>query len=207
MKKSRRGEREADGVGQNLARRRKKQAQSDKFRVGYTIAGESRQKRQAELERTRAHKKKQRRNRIAVAIASLLLVALVAAITTVSIHVAQQREEERQAEIEEALTPTVPIIDENASKSVSTRVTEFVAQLEQAAASYGLTVERVVLPFQKAREVHVYLMNHAEYYKMTIDRGSAVQAEDMSHMVNYLVEHEINCEYVDLRVKGRAYYK
>ena len=42
---------------------------------------------------------------------------------------------------------------------------------------------------------------------MTIDRGSAVQAEDMSHMVNYLVEHEINCEYVDLRVKGRAYYK
>ena len=122
-------------------------------------------------------------------------------------QVAADREAERLATEAQALTPTVDIVDENRSESVSSRVTEFVARLEQDAAQYGLEVDHVVLPFQKAREVRVYLKNHDEYFKMTIDRSSAVQAEDMSRMVQYLYKRNIDCEYVDLRVEGRAYYK
>lgn len=129
------------------------------------------------------------------------------AIVKISLDAAANREAEMRAELEESLTPTVPIIDQNASESVSSRVNEFVALLENDVIAYGLSVERVVLPAQKAREMHVYVVGRSEYYKMTLDRRSAVQAEDMSRMVKYLSEREIECEYVDLRVEGRAYYK
>lgn len=190
-----------------LPPRRRQKSQSNTYRVGYTIAGESRAKRQDELERAKAHKRKSRHNRVAIAIAVLLVVILIGVITTISIKIADRREAERLAEVQEALTPTVPILDENANTSISGRVKEFVARLEDDVTDYGLEVERVILPFQKAREVHIYLVGHVEYYKMTIDRSSAVQAEDMAAMVKYLAEKEIGCEYVDLRVKGKAYYK
>ena len=192
---------------ETLPPRRRQKSQSNTFRVGYTIAGESRAKRQDELERTKAHKRKSLHNRVAIAMAVLLVVILIGVITTISIKVADSREAERQAEIREALTPTVQILDENANTAISSRVTEFVARLENDVTDYGLKVERVVLPFQKAREVHVYLVGRTEYYKMTIDRSSAVQAEDMHAMVKYLDDREIVCEYVDIRVKGKAYYK
>lgn len=207
MKLFRSKEKIDDASIETLPPRRRQKSQSNAFRVGYTIAGESRAKRQDELERTKAHKRKNLHNRVAIAIAVLLVVILIGAITTISIRVANQREAERQAEIQEALTPTVPILDENANTEISSRVNEFVAHLQSDATDYGLEVERVVLPFQKAREVHVYLVGRTEYYKMTIDRSSAVQAEDMSAMVKYLDEKELSPEYVDIRVKGKAYYK
>ncbi len=196
-----------DASIETLPPRRRQKSQSNQFRVGYTIAGESRQKRQDELERTKAHKRKSRKNKVAIAVAVLLLVLLIGVITTISIKIADRREAERLAEIEEALTPDTPIFDENASQAISSRVTEFVAHLEDDVEDYNIELERVVLPFQKAREVHIYLKGHEEYYKMTIDRSSAVQAEDMSEMVRYLEERGLTPEYVDLRVKGKAYYK
>lgn len=182
-------------------------AADGKYRIGYTIAGESRQRRYSELERSRAHRKKHRRNGVAIAVVTVVLLAVAAVFAVMSLRLAEQREAERLAEMEAELTPTVAIIDENASEAVSARVTEFVAHLEADVKEYGLKVERVVLPFQKAREIHVYLEGRTEYYKMTIDRSSAVQAEDMAEMVKYLNGRGVVCEYVDLRVKGKAYYK
>lgn len=196
-----------DASIETLPPRRRQKSQSNTFRVGYTIAGESRAKRQDELERTKQHKRKSLHNKVAIAMAVLLVVILIGVITTISIKIADQREADRQAEIQEALTPTVQIFDENANTAISSRVTEFVAHLESDVKDYNLEVERVVLPFQKAREVHIYLVGRTEYYKMTIDRSSAVQAEDMAAMVKYLDEKAISCEYVDIRVKGKAYYK
>lgn len=196
-----------DASIEQLPPRRRQRSQSNNFRVGYTIAGESREKRRGELERTIAHRRKSLKNKAAIAVAVLLLVILIGVITTISINVANQREAERIAELQEALRPTVPILDENVGTEISSRIAEFVAHLEDDAADYGLEVERVILPFQKAREVHIYLRGRTEYYKMTVDRSSAVQAEDMSVMVKYLSERELAPEYVDIRVKGRAYYK
>jgi hypothetical protein len=42
---------------------------------------------------------------------------------------------------------------------------------------------------------------------MSVDRDTAVQAEDMAHMIRYLDEKGISCDYVDLRIEGKAYYK
>ena len=180
---------------------------NESFRIGRTIAGESRQKRQAELERADEHKRQNRKKRIIITLVVGFLLILSFLLLKIFMQVAADREAERLTTEAQALTPTVDIVDENRSESVSSRVTEFVARLEQDAARYGLEVDHVVLPFQKAREVRVYLKNHDEYFKMTIDRSSAVQAEDMSRMVQYLYSRNIDCEYVDLRVEGRAYYK
>ena len=53
----------------------------------------------------------------------------------------------------------------------------------------------------------VYFDGRKEYYKMTSERGSAVQIEDAERMMRYLDGKALAPEYVDLRVEGRAYYK
>ena len=80
-------------------------------------------------------------------------------------------------------------------------------ELEGDVRDMGQEIDHVVLPFQKAREVVVFLKGREEYYKLSLDRGTAVQSEDMARMLNYLDEAQLKVSYVDLRVEGRAYYK
>ena len=90
---------------------------------------------------------------------------------------------------------------------MSDRVKEFVVRLENDMKSEGMTIDRIVLPYQKARQIDVYVVGRKEYYKLSIDRDSAVQAEDLGRMSRYLDNKSISCEYVDLRVEGKAFYK
>ena len=115
--------------------------------------------------------------------------------------------EEDVWEMERVREPIAEIIDENAGGVVSARVKEFVVRLEDDLAYEGYKVLRVVLPFQKTRQVDVYLEDRVEYYKLSIDRGSAVSAEDVARMVRYLNAKELMVGYVDVRVEGKAFYK
>ena len=136
----------------------------------------------------------------------VVVLAIVAGfLIKTAIEIVQEQEDLNNPVV--VLEPTVPIIDENAGNNVSSRVSEFVARLENDADEYGFKVERVVLPLQKVRELDVYVEGRSEYYKLSLDRGSAVQAEDMSRMILYLNSKELKPGYVDLRVEGKAYYK
>ena len=161
--------------------------------------------RKAKSERLKERKRTKRKN-VATVFGVLTLIALVA---LVGVHYVSGLIEENNARsvVEETPEPTVDISDENAGTEISPRVKEFVANLEKDAAIEGLTVDHVILPLNKVREIHVFLSDRNEYYKMTIDRDSAVQAEDMGRMVRYLDQKKIKTEYVDLRVEGKAYYK
>ena len=54
----------------------------------------------------------------------------------------------------------------------------------------------------------VYIADFEGYFKLSLDRGVGVSAEDMDRMVRYLKKQGfIGVEYVDLRVEGKAYYK
>jgi hypothetical protein len=116
------------------------------------------------------------------------------------------KETEDVAVDEPGWMPTVEIVVEGGGE-VSERVSELVAKLERDFADLGFGVLRVVLPLGMSREVDIYLVDRVEYYKMSIDRGSAVQAEDAERMMRYLDERGLVVGYVDLRVEGRAYYK
>ena len=72
----------------------------------------------------------------------------------------------------------------------------------------GLTLNRVVVPIGKNREIDIYIDGYDEYYfKLNVDRETAVGAEDTKRMIAFLTERDLHPQYVDVRVKGKAYYK
>ncbi len=188
-----------------LPKRRQKK-QNDSYRIGRTIAGEAfSDERKAKLERIKERKKTKRKN-IGIVLGVLLLLTLVGIV--VGQYVADVIEENNaKKEVVEAPEPTVDISDENAGTEISARMKEFVVHLEDDVRSEGYKVDHVILPLNKVREIHVFIKKRSEYYKMTIDRSSAVQAEDMARMIRYLDKKKIKATYVDLRVEGKAYYK
>ncbi|GEM_PF-277301 len=178
----------------------------DSFRVGRAIAGDARRNTQEKLERLEDRKKLKIRN-VAI-LAALALLAGIIVYSCVNFYLKEQAR--RQAEIEASqppTEPTVPIFDENVGDNISTRVKEFVARLEDDTKDLDIKIERVVLPANMAREVDVYIEGRGERYKMSLDRDTAMQTEDMQRMMLYLEEKEIKCDYVDLRISGKAYYK
>lgn len=181
--------------------------QSNNYRIGRTLAGDA--KKTLEAKRARVNDQRKRKIKFAFVISVASLTAL--SVLFFAIHMTLKQKAERELALAEAQSfvkePTVAIVDENAGNNVSQRVKDFVYDLEGDLSAYGLAIDHVSLPLQKARELRIFIINRGEYYKMSLDRGSAVQAEDLSRMVKYLDDNGIAPEYVDLRVSGKAYYK
>lgn len=185
---------------------RRQGRQNENYRIGRTIAGDAfSDERKAKLERLKQRKKTKFKN-VSVVVGVVVLIALIGIVVSHYISELLAENKAKQTIVKEP-EPTVVISDDNPGTEISARVKEFVARLEKDAKIEGLEVDRVVLPLNKAREIHVYMKERNEYFKMTIDRGSAEQAEDMARMTRYLDKRKIKAEYVDLRVEGKAYYK
>ena len=187
---------------------RRRRVSDDSFTVGRTIAGASHRSHSMTMERQALRKKRKWR---AIAF-SFLILALMAAITLIVVsavtEIERVRNEENAVRERQAITPTVPVIDENAGGGeLSSRTREFIVHLESDAKDYGFEIDHNVVPFQKARQLFVFVKEREEYYKVSLDRSSAMQAEDMGRMMSFLDENGVKCSYVDLRVEGRAYYK
>ena len=178
---------------------------ANEFRVGRTIAGSTNDARRRNLEHIALRKRRQRRNAIIFILILLACGGLAFAITQYLDGIAKERE----AAMREAnpIEPTLPIVDENVGNNISQRTKSFIARLEADLKDFNLQGDHIVLPFQKAREIVVYIKNRKEYYKLSLERGSAVQAEDISRMITYLDGKNLKPKYVDLRVEGKAYYK
>ena len=173
------------------------------MKVGRTIAVEW-ERQESESERLAARKKAKTKKviKVLILVASLAVIIGIVAME-VSVWISNRAEEEKAAKIAQ---PTIEIIDE-AGTGITPRMKEYVGQLERDLVDVGLTANRAVVPAGKMREVHVFLNGHDYYIKMNIDRESAVSAEDAKRMVNYVTEHNITPEYIDVRVKGKGYYK
>ena len=175
------------------------------FRVGKTIAGSANESRKRNLEHIANRKRRQVRN----VIITVILLGAVAAVVIIFVNYLRDIAAEREAliAVDNPIVPTVTILDENVGNNLSERTKLFVARLEKDAKDFGKEIDHVVLPFQKARELDIYFKGRGEYYKMTMERGSAVQMEDAERMMRYLDGKDLHPSYVDLRVEGKAYYK
>ena len=71
----------------------------------------------------------------------------------------------------------------------------------------GLKVARVVIPRGSARYVEFYLDGRDYPFKAQITRDSGSQAHDIAVMARYVDSHNIQPEYIDCRVEGKAYWK
>ena len=192
-------------VGEPKQPERRRRDFDETYRVGRTYAGDAQKTREDKMARAADRKKRDIKN-IATVVGVVILVLLI--VVVVANYIADVVAEHEAATAPAApLEPTVTIVDENLGENISRRVKDFVARLEDDVAQYYLKIDHVVLPVQKAREVDIFIEGRTELYKMSLDRDSAMQAEDMHRMIMYLDQKEIKPSYVDLRVEGKAYYK
>ncbi len=68
-------------------------------------------------------------------------------------------------------------------------------------------VESLTIPAGVTREVDVKLKGEGYYFKANITRDVAAQVQDMQRVTGYLKQHNLNPQYVDIRVPGRAFYR
>ncbi len=191
------------------------------MRVGRTIS-EERERIESESERLAARELKKQREAVQTAI---LIVSVVALVVLGVISVKNLFSSTKKTETESSAkvyTPSVEIIDESGAK-LSRKMSEYVGMLEEDFKELDYTVTRVAIPAGMMREVDVYIRHNGSYtneagetvengelpyyFKMNIDRGSAVSAEDAMRMVRYLEERNLTPAYVDVRVEGKAFYR
>lgn len=183
----------------------RRQSKMKQMRLGQTIVAE-RERAESESARMQARKKAHRRQTT-----SILIVALMLAILGLVFYLGM-KEIWAPAELTNLETKNVyqikaEVVDEDHRNQISTRVQTYIAELEQDLQKLGLKVTKVVLPTGKSRELYVDIEGVEAYFKVNIDRGTAVSVEDMERMVRYLREQDLHPEYVDVRIEGKAYYK
>lgn len=171
-------------------------------KIGRTIAQEW-ERQESESERLAARKKGKTKKSLTIAtyVVGLLMVAIfvVTALSQI-IHPKEETEKEMK------YVPTVDIIDENGA-GVPNRMRDYIGQVERDFSDMGYSMTKAVVPAGKSREVDVYLLGIECYFKLNIDRDTAMSAEDAVRMSRYLEEQGVEAEYVDVRVEGKGYYK
>lgn len=180
-----------------------RKSQMKGMKAGQTIAAE-REWAESESERMLARKKQHRRQ-----ITSVLTVTLMACLLGLMAYMWMKEvgtEYKSGGDVAPVYEIQAEIVDEEQHGQISTRMKNYIANLEQALARSGRKVTKVTLPSGKSRELYIDVEGRQEYLKVSLDRGVTVTAEDAERMWKYLDEHDIHPNYVDLRVEGKGYY-
>lgn len=181
-----------------------KAAQQGRLKLGRTIVAE-RDKQETASERLLARKKAKNKKTMSILITiGVLLILFIFAAMTVREWL---RPKEYTEVVVEKYEPTVEILDEDSSNYITERMKEYIGRVERDFKDAGYTVTKAIIPAGKMREVDIYVEGRNEYYKMNLDRGTAMSVEDAVRMIEYLAKGGINASYVDVRIAGKAYYK
>jgi len=177
--------------------------------VGKTIATK-RAKPESDSERERVRKNLRKTKVIKVSV----VVLLIAGLGFLSARAFQEWYAwvtTKEEVIEIPKEPTIEIIDDmtgQVSHEFSTRIKEYIAELEEEFAILGYKVVRARIPADKTREVDLEIEGFSGLVKVSIDRNAAVEAEDAMRMMKYLEEQGITeVQYIDVRVERKGYYK
>lgn len=181
---------------------------------GRTI-GEKRERLETRNERAAARKKDKKKaaRRVFLTIAGFLV--LIGALGFLGWNFLKKEEPNPIPELTEPTAddyqPTIQIIDEDASAAegkITSRMEAYIGKLEHDFKDLGYTATKAVIPTGSIREVDFYLQDHPGFIKTTIDRDSAVTAEDADRLIRYLAGQGItDYQYLDVRLPGRAYWK
>lgn len=174
------------------------------MKLGRTIVAE-RERAESDSERMLARKKAHRKQRTSVMVVMLMGVILGLVLYIGVNEWEDERQEAANAPVEVEIRAQV--VDEDNRGQVSARTKTYIAQLEKDLADLGYVMTKVTLPTGMSRELYVDLEGRTEYYKVNLDRETAVTAEDIDRMVRYLEKNGVTPEYVDVRIEEKAYYK
>jgi hypothetical protein len=192
-----------------LARRRLNK--HSKIKSGRTIAS-AREHLETKNERMEARKKVKKRQtfRIGFTVALFVIVSGVVVFLVVLFlkNRAENEVETAPTAVVKTYKPTIEILNENTNSGITTRMSEYIGQLEADLRDQGITPVKAVVPATTVREVDFYIDGYNGFIKTTIDRGSGVTAEDTERMLRYLKEQGISdFTYIDVRIDGKAYWK
>ena len=178
--------------------------QRTRIKRGQTIAAE-REAAESESERMQARKQLKRKHRASVILVLLLMVVL-GGLGYVTMRDMVEDNNTLETNEEEAVV-AAEIVDEMGRDQISERTRQYIAQIEGDFKDLGYKVTRVTLPMNTSRELLVDLADQKPYFRVSLDRETAVSAEDAVRMLKYLNEHKLEPTYVDVRIEGKAYYK
>ncbi|MCL2444608.1 hypothetical protein FWD07_00620 [Candidatus Saccharibacteria bacterium] len=110
--------------------------------------------------------------------------------------------------------PQLTIIDDNhlnirlgETAIISNRFLEFVGRLVSDLQLLELTIYQARIPIGMTRQLNVHIDGYDHLFKLAIDRSPAEQAEDIKHLIYFLNTEGLRPEYLDIRIRGRAYYR
>lgn len=109
--------------------------------------------------------------------------------------------------------PSVQIVDNNgvqvsAGQAVASNgFLSFVGQVVGLSKEKGYIATQVIIPVTTTRQIELRLKDIPYSIKFVIDRPAGEQVEDMAQAVEWMKRHNLNPQYVDVRVSGKAFYK
>lgn len=181
--------------------------------AGRTIS-EAREKLETKNERAAARKKDKQKKAFRISFTTFGFIVLGIVLVILGINFLSQEPApvvDETASTEESFEPTIEIIDEDASAAdgkITNRMTTFIGQFEHDLRDLGYNPTKAVVPSGAIRQVNFYLDGYTGFIKTTIDRGSAVTAEDADRLIRYLASQGISdFQYLDVRTSGKAFWK
>ena len=178
------------------------------IKTGRVIAAR-REQLETSSERIAAQKKGKKEKTFRLVFVTTCFLGAVAALIFLGLQFSSSKIDETVEETTAVYRrPTIEIIDEDVAVTggkISNRMNEYIGQIELDFGDLGYTPTRAVLPSGTVREVDFYFEEFSGYVKTTLDRETAVTAEDMDRMVRYLSGREF--EYIDVRVERKGYWK
>lgn len=109
--------------------------------------------------------------------------------------------------------PSVKIVDNSGvdytsgAAIASERFLNFVGQAVARSKDAGVVVTEVSIPAGTSRQVALTLEGYSYEVIMSIDRSVGEQVEDMGRAVRHFSDQGRSPQYVDLRVKGKAFFR
>ena len=206
--RERRGPSSSENLPPKLTQRRLNKHST--IKSGRAIGG-SRERVETANERLEARKKVKKRQNLRIVFTVVGFLIFFAIVAIVVVNFIKQREE-NEAEtspttVVKTYKPTIEVLDYN-SGTITSRMSEYIGQLESDLRDLNLNPTKAVIPAGSIREVDFYLDGHNGYLKTTIDRESAVTAEDTDRMLRYLASIGVaDFEYIDVRIDGKAYWR
>lgn len=110
-------------------------------------------------------------------------------------------------------SPVVAVVDQSGVQQAagtavaSSRFLAFVGKVVAEAQKRDTVVQQAIIPASTTRQLEVKIEGREYPIKLSLDRGAAVQVEDMKRAVEYFESRRVTPQYIDVRVSGRAYYK
>lgn len=90
---------------------------------------------------------------------------------------------------------------------ITQKVLSFIGKTIDRLDDKGLKVVKIILPSGEMRRIDFVIDGVGAVFKLSVDRPIGEQVEDLERALSYFTQRNLSPDYIDLRLKNKAYYK